>query len=277
MTEPSAAAVIRADNLNIDYRLDQRWLSVIKDVSLTIDPLEIHGLVGESGSGKSTLALALMNYLSQNERIASGSVLLDGENLLTKTPVEMRGIWGKQISLVPQDALASLNPSYNIGDQIAEITRLHHGLSRAESRARAVEMLRKVKIADPETVAKRYPHQLSGGMQQRVTIAMALSTEPRLLILDEPTTALDVTTQAVIVDLFRELIRDESGGSALRLARSRLDFSVMRPSDRPLWRRSHGERLRCRFVQTLNSSLYPESAGESSATNRRHRNAPVNH
>ncbi|MEO8394843.1 MAG: ABC transporter ATP-binding protein, partial [Chloroflexota bacterium] len=205
--------IIHAENLNIDYRLDQRWLNVIKDVSLVINPLEIHGLVGESGSGKSTLALALMNYLSPNERISSGSVLLDGDNLLIKSVAEMRGIWGKQISLVPQDALASLNPSYNIGDQIAEITRLHHGLSRSESRARAVEMLRKVKIADPEVVAKRYPHQLSGGMQQRVTIAMALSTQPRLLILDEPTTALDVTTQAVIVDLFRDLIRDNQAAA----------------------------------------------------------------
>ncbi|MBI1256093.1 MAG: ATP-binding cassette domain-containing protein, partial [Chloroflexi bacterium] len=215
MTEPSTGttAVIRAENLNIDYRLDQRWLSVIKDVSLTIEPLEIHGLVGESGSGKSTLALALMNYLSPNERIASGNVLLDGDNLLTKSTAEMRAIWGRHISLVPQDALASLNPSYNIGDQIAEITRLHQGLSRADSWTRAVEMLRKVKIADPEVVAKRYPHQLSGGMQQRVTIAMALSTQPRLLILDEPTTALDVTTQAVIVDLFRELIRDNQAAA----------------------------------------------------------------
>ncbi|MFN8452976.1 MAG: ATP-binding cassette domain-containing protein, partial [Anaerolineae bacterium] len=164
--------VIRAENLNIDYRLDQRWLNVVRDVSLTINPLEIHGLVGESGSGKSTLALALMNYLAPNERITSGRVLLDGEDLLTKTTAEMRHIWGRQISLVPQDALASLNPSYKIVDQIAEVTRLHRGLSKAESEAQAVEMLRRVKIADPEAVARKYPHQLSGGMQQRVTIAM---------------------------------------------------------------------------------------------------------
>ncbi|MCC6802398.1 MAG: ABC transporter ATP-binding protein [Anaerolineae bacterium] len=205
--------IIRAEHLNIDYRLDRHWLNVVNDVSLTIDPLEIHGLVGESGSGKSTLALALMNYLAPNERITSGRVLLDGDDLLTKTLAEMRHIWGRQISLVPQDALASLNPSYRIGDQIAEVTRLHRGLSKAESEAQAVEMLRRVKIADPEAVARRYPHQLSGGMQQRVTIAMALSTQPRLLVLDEPTTALDVTTQAVIVDLFRELIRDNQAAA----------------------------------------------------------------
>ncbi|HVU13584.1 MAG TPA: ABC transporter ATP-binding protein [Phototrophicaceae bacterium] len=209
----SETPIIRADNLNIEYRLNQAWLSVVKDVSLTIAPLEIHGLVGESGSGKSTLALALMNYLAPNERIASGSVELDGENLLTKSTAEMRQIWGRKISLVPQDALASLNPAYKIGEQIAEITRLHQGLSRSASWHAAVEMLRRVKIANPEIVAQRYPHQLSGGMQQRVTIAMALSTEPRLLVLDEPTTALDVTTQAVIVDLFRELIHDQQAAA----------------------------------------------------------------
>ncbi len=206
-------SVMQAENLNIEYRLDRRWLSVINDVSLSIDPLEIHGLVGESGSGKSTLALALMKYLAPNERIASGRVLLDGEDLLGKSTAEMRHVWGKQISLVPQDALASLNPSFKIVDQIAEVTRLHQGLSHAESERQAVEMLRKVKIADPEATARRYPHQLSGGMQQRVTIAMALSTQPRLLILDEPTTALDVTTQAVIIDLFRDLIRDNQAAA----------------------------------------------------------------
>ena len=132
-SEQTIAPVIRAENLNIEYRLDQHWLSVIKDVSLTIDPLEIHGLVGESGSGKSTLALALMHYLAPNERIASGRVELDGENLLSKSTAEMRKVWGRQISLVPQDALASLNPAFKIGDQIAEITRLHHGLSRGDS------------------------------------------------------------------------------------------------------------------------------------------------
>ena len=206
-------SVIEAENLNIEYKLGGQWRNVVKDVSLTIEPMEIHGLVGESGSGKSTLALALMNYLVPNERIASGRVLLEGDDLLSKTPAEMRHIWGRKISLVPQDALASLNPSYPVGEQIAEITRQHEGLSRAQAWARAVEKLRHVKIADPEGTARRYPHQLSGGMQQRVTIAMALSTQPRLLILDEPTTALDVTTQAVIVDLFRDLIREHEAAA----------------------------------------------------------------
>jgi peptide/nickel transport system ATP-binding protein len=205
--------IIQVEDLAIDYKLSKSWLNALCGISLSIYPREIHGLVGESGSGKSTLALAMMRYLAPNARISSGRVLLDGDDLTTKTAAEMRNIWGRQISLVPQDSLASLNPSYTIGEQIAEVTRLHDGLSRAEAAARAVEMLRRVKIADPEIVAKRYPHQLSGGMQQRVTIAMALSTRPRLLILDEPTTSLDVTTEAVILDLFRELIRDNKAAA----------------------------------------------------------------
>ncbi len=205
--------VLQAEHVSIDYQLGKRWLNAINDVSLTINPLSIHGLVGESGSGKSTLALAMMRYTAANSRISAGRVLLDGDDLTTMSDADMRRIWGKDISLVPQDPLASLNPSYPIGDQIAEITRRHEGLSRKASWTRAVEMLRSVRIADPEAVAKSYPHQLSGGMQQRVTIAMALSTQPRLLILDEPTTALDVTTQAVILDLFRELIRDHNAAA----------------------------------------------------------------
>jgi peptide/nickel transport system ATP-binding protein len=205
--------VIRAEQLCIDYRLGKKWLNAIQDVSLSIDPLSIHGLVGESGSGKTTLALALMRFVAANARIASGQILLDGDDLSTKSHAQLRRIWGKDISLVPQDSLASLNPSYSIGEQIAEITRYHEGLSSADAWARAVEMLARVRIADPEAVARRYPHQLSGGMQQRVTIAMALSTKPRLLILDEPTTALDVTTQAVILDLFRDLIRDNEAAA----------------------------------------------------------------
>lgn len=209
----STIPVIEVNNLSIDYQLGKRWLNAIRDVSLRIDPFEIHGLVGESGSGKSTLALALMRYLAGNARISSGEILLDGENLVPKSEHEMRHIWGKKLSLVPQDPLAALNPSYTIGEQIAEVTRLHEGLSKQQALSRAVELLAKVKIADPEAVVRRYPHQLSGGMQQRVTIAMALSTQPRLLVLDEPTTALDVTTQAVILDLFRDLIHDNKAAA----------------------------------------------------------------
>lgn len=206
-------AIIQANHVFIEYRLGKQWLNVIHDVSLRIKPLEIHGLVGESGSGKSTLALALMRYLAPNARIVSGEILFEGSDLVRRTDAEMRRIWGSQMNLVPQNSLAALNPSYTIGEQISEITRLHLGYSRSQAWQKAVEMLARVKIADPETVAQQYPHQLSGGMQQRVTIAMALSTHPRLLVLDEPTTALDVTTQAVILDLFRELIHNEKAAA----------------------------------------------------------------
>ncbi|RMG86086.1 MAG: ABC transporter ATP-binding protein [Chloroflexi bacterium] len=199
-------AVIEARGLSIDYRIGKVWQNAIRDVALRIEPLQIHGLVGESGSGKSTLGLALMRYLASNARIKQGEILFEGHDLVPLSDVDMRQIWGHSISLVPQDPLSALNPAFTIGEQMAEVTRLHRGFSQSEAWQHATEMLRQVKIADPEQVLKRYPHQLSGGMQQRVMIAMALSTEPRLLILDEPTTALDVTTQAVILDLFRELI-----------------------------------------------------------------------
>jgi peptide/nickel transport system ATP-binding protein len=202
--------VIRADDLCIDYRLGKTWLNAVREVSLAIHPMQIHGLVGESGSGKSTLALALMRYMSSNARISSGTLTFEGVDLLSYSEAQMRSIWGHRIALVPQDALASLNPSYTVGNQMGELLQRHTDRSPAQAQAYAVEMLRQVKIADPELVARRYPHQLSGGMMQRVMIAMALSTQPRLLILDEPTTALDVTTQAVILDLFRELVRDPS-------------------------------------------------------------------
>ena len=205
--------IIQAEHLYLDYKLNDRWVNALHDVSLTINPLEIHGLVGESGSGKSTLALALMRYLAPNARISEGTLTFDGNDLRAKAPKDMRAIWGREMSLVPQDSLAALNPSHRVGDQIAEVFRLHEQVSAKDAHDRAIEMLRRVKIADPVGTAKRYPHQLSGGMQQRVTIAMALSTRPRLLVLDEPTTALDVTTQAVIIDLFRELIHDNQAAA----------------------------------------------------------------
>jgi peptide/nickel transport system ATP-binding protein len=209
MTQP----VIAANQLSIEYRINRQWLNVIRDVSLQIDPLQIHGLVGESGSGKSTLGLALMGYLASNARIVGGEVLFNGQDLVTLSEAELSQVWGKQIGLVPQNALDSLNPSLTIKQQMIEVTQHHLGLARDEGLARAIEALTSVKIADPEHVLRGYPHQLSGGMQQRVMIATALSTRPRLLVLDEPTTALDVTTQAVILDLVRDLIKEEQAAS----------------------------------------------------------------
>ena len=211
--------VIQAERLSVEYRFKKKWFNAINDVTFRVKPLEIHGLVGESGSGKSTLAMAMMRYMARNARISDGTILLEGEDITNHSPKELRKIWGTQMSLVPQDPLSSLNPSYTIGNQMGELTKLQFGHNQTEAEKYAIDMLDKVKIADPDDVIKRYPHQLSGGMMQRVMIAMALSTQPRLLILDEPTTALDATTQAVILDLFRELVGDQSifqsGGGAL--------------------------------------------------------------
>lgn len=211
MTPPEPVMAVRG--LHVDYRLKDGWLSVIRDVSLTIHPQEIHGLVGESGSGKSTLALALLRYLAGNARITQGEIRFEGVDLCPLPDAQLRQLWGQALALVPQNPLAALNPSYPIGDQIAEAPRRHRSISRQQAYELALEWLRKVSIADPEQVARRYPHQLSGGQRQRVMIAMALVAQPRLLVLDEPTTALDVTTQAVILDLFRDLIRDHGAGA----------------------------------------------------------------
>jgi peptide/nickel transport system ATP-binding protein len=210
-------SVLTINDLSLDYRLGGSWVNALRDISLEVAPLEIHGLVGESGSGKSTLALAAMRYLPANARIGTGQVILYGEDITHKRDAEMRTIWGRRVSLVPQDPLAALNPSYTVGEQIAEAVRLRAGddrLAAKEVQAQVVALLTRVRIADPATLARRYPHQLSGGMQQRVVIAMALAAQPRLLILDEPTTALDVTTQASILDLVCELVR-EQGAAAL--------------------------------------------------------------
>ena len=164
--------------------------------------------MGESGSGKSTLVMGAIRYLASNGRVTAGSVRLNGVELVGMSRRELRSLWGSSIGIVYQSPLSSLNPSIQIGRQLAEVARLHLGMSRSAAMDRVAEMLAKVAMPDPEAVIKRYPHQLSGGMLQRCVIAMALMTDPALLILDEPTTALDVTTQAVVLDLVADLKRE---------------------------------------------------------------------
>ncbi len=194
-------------DLTVAYRQGNTWLEAVRDVNLQIYPGQTYGLVGESGSGKTTLALSIMRYLGTDGRVVKGAISLGGDDLCARTPKEMTQVWGSKLTMVPQNPISSLNPAIRIGEQLAETLRHHQGLSGPQADLRAIELLEMVHLADPARVAESYPHQLSGGMQQRIMIAIALSTEPLLLVLDEPTTSLDVTTQAVVLDLIRELIQ----------------------------------------------------------------------
>jgi peptide/nickel transport system ATP-binding protein len=206
MNESENTPVLDIKQLTVAYQHGDAWLEAVREVSMRINAGEIYGLVGESGSGKTTLIMAVMRYLGETGGICRGEILLQDTNLLALNDSEIRKVWGKAITLVPQNPLSSLNPSMRIGEQLAEI--LHHqlDLDLGVARQRSIEWLEKVRLPDPERTATQYPHQVSGGMQQRVLIAMALSTEPQLLVLDEPTSNLDVTTQAVILDLINDLM-----------------------------------------------------------------------
>ncbi len=176
----------------------------VRDVSLSVQAGEVVALVGESGCGKSVTALALLRLLPPDAQI-SGSAVFEGRDLLQLPAKQLRAIRGRDIAMVFQEPMTSLNPAFTIGNQIGEVLRLHKGLHGQAARARAAELLSLVRIGSPEERLRAYPHQLSGGMRQRAMIAMALACDPKLLILDEPTTALDVTTQAQILDIVRDL------------------------------------------------------------------------
>ncbi|MGJ3524329.1 ABC transporter ATP-binding protein [Nitratidesulfovibrio sp. D1] len=180
-------------------------LRAVAGISFSIEPGRTLCLVGESGCGKSMTALALLRLVPEPGRIAAGSVRLEGRDLLPLPEQDMRGVRGRSISMIFQEPMTSLNPVFRVGEQIAEGLRLHLGLSRSQAAARAVDLLRQVGIPSPELRARDFPHQMSGGMRQRVMIAMALACDPRLLIADEPTTALDVTIQRQILRLMRDL------------------------------------------------------------------------
>jgi peptide/nickel transport system ATP-binding protein len=186
----------------------------VTGVSLTIERGRTLGVVGESGCGKSVTALAVMRLLPKDTARLSGSVAFEGRELTTLSEREMQDLRGNRLAMIFQEPMTSLNPSFTVGDQIGETLVRHRGLSRAEARREATEMLRRVRIPSPEARVDEYPHKLSGGMRQRVMIAMALACDPALLIADEPTTALDVTIQAQILDLLRRL-SDETGTAIL--------------------------------------------------------------
>ena len=208
-------AVLEVSDLVAGFRLQHGSLTAVDGLSLTVEAGECVGVVGESGCGKSTMGLAVMGLLPPNAFIGSGSIRLDGRELVGLPEAELRHLRGNAVAMVPQDPLASLNPTMRIGRQIAEGLSIHRGASRAEGRARALEVLEMVEVPRPRERLDQYPHELSGGLRQRVMIAMALACEPKLLIADEPTTALDVTIQAQILDLLDGLRRELDMGVLL--------------------------------------------------------------
>lgn len=216
-TNPPTVAqqpLLAVNHLKTYFFTEDGVLTAVDDVSFDVATGEIFGLVGESGCGKSVTSLSVLRLVDAPGKIVSGEVILEGEDLLLKSGREMNRIRGQHVSMIFQQPKSSLNPVFTIGAQLVEVFDIHEKLGKKEAWARAVDLLRQVGIPDPERRAKAYPHQLSGGQAQRVMIAMALALKPKLLIADEPTTALDVTIQAQILDLLRELSA-ETGTSVI--------------------------------------------------------------
>ena len=213
MSGRNGAPALALDDLRVAYTVRGIDRPVLRGVRLEIAPGESYGLVGESGCGKSTAAFAIMHYLARNGKVTGGSIRLAGRELVAMSDAEVRALRSREMSMVYQNPGAALNPSIRIGTQVAEVYRLL-GSPAEEARERSEEILRRVQISDPARVLRRYPHQLSGGMQQRVVIAMALASDPTLLILDEPTTGLDATVEAEVLELVAEL-RSDLGTSVL--------------------------------------------------------------
>lgn len=197
--------ILEIDNLSISFFTRLREIPAVMDFSCKVMPGEAMGLVGESGCGKSTVALAVMRDLGKNGKIVGGSIKFKGRDLTNMTEEELRHIRGSEIAMIYQEPMASLNPAMKIGKQLAEVPMIHEGISAEEAMKRALEVVKDVRLPDPQRILNSYPHQLSGGQQQRIVIAMALMSKPALLILDEPTTALDVTVEAAVVDLVKDL------------------------------------------------------------------------
>lgn len=200
----SVDSVVEIGDLSVDFEVDKQWIPAVKGVSLTVAKGEVLAIVGESGSGKSTTAMAIPALLPRSARVG-GSIKLNGAELLGATNDELRAVRGKDVAVIFQEPMTALNPVYTIGWQIAEAVCAHKKMTRRQARDRAIELLELVDMPEPQKRVKHYPHQLSGGQRQRAMIAQALALDPGLLIADEPTTALDVTVQAEILDLMRDL------------------------------------------------------------------------
>ncbi|MHA1832429.1 MAG: ABC transporter ATP-binding protein [Candidatus Baldrarchaeia archaeon] len=200
--------LLEVQNLSTYFYLYEGTLSAVDDVSFRIRREEIFGLVGESGSGKSTIALSIMRLVPDPGKIVDGKIFLEGLDILSLPEKEMERIRGRKIAMITQQAISSLNPLMKVGDQIARVFKVHENIDKKEAWEKAIDMLRKVRIPEAEKVARKYPHQLSGGMCERVMIGLMLAAKPVLLIADEPTTGLDATIQAQIRGLIKDLVKD---------------------------------------------------------------------
>jgi peptide/nickel transport system ATP-binding protein len=207
-------SLLDVQDLSVRFDTDDGTVHAVDRLSFSLETSEVLGVVGESGCGKSVSAMSLLQLLPETAHV-TGSAEFDGRDLISAPAARLREIRGREIAFVFQEPMTSLNPAFRIGNQIAEVLRRHLGLSRAQARRRTIELLDLVRIPAPERRVDEYPHQLSGGMRQRVMIAMALACDPKILIADEPTTALDVTIQAGILDLMRD-IRERLGSASIR-------------------------------------------------------------
>ena len=246
-------------NLCTDFPVKRGIVHAVEDVSFDVDAGEILAIVGESGSGKSVTSLSIMGLLGEPGHVASGEVKFEGKDLVGLSEKDYRQLRGNDMAMIFQEPMTSLNPVYRIGNQIVEAIRTHEKVGKKEARERAIDLLRKVGIPSPEKRIDDYPHQMSGGMRQRVMIAMALACNPKLLIADEPTTALDVTIQAQILDLLRRL-RDETGMAVLLITH---DLGVVSETRRPrgchVLRASWWRKRRC--ARLFDHPLHPYTLG----------------
>jgi peptide/nickel transport system ATP-binding protein len=206
----AAGPLLEIKGLRIEGQSDDVWMPIVKGIDLTLKRGEVLGLIGESGAGKSTIGLAAMGYARPGCRISGGSITFDGIDLLKLSPAEIRKLWGRRVAYVAQSAAASFNPAHRLMDQYVETPTWHHVLSEADAKNQAVELFRRLRLPTPETIGNRYPHQVSGGQLQRAMTAMAMSCHPDLLIFDEPTTALDVTTQIEVLAAIKEVVRQSN-------------------------------------------------------------------
>jgi peptide/nickel transport system ATP-binding protein len=238
MLDRNPDIIIDAANIGVTFKVEGGHVEAVRDVTFRLHPGQTIALVGESGSGKSVTARAIMKLLSRRARVHDETrVLYNGADMAHLKDREMRRIRGNRISMIFQEPMSSLNPVYTIGSQIAEGLRIHQKMSRAEALARALALLKEVQIPEPEARLRQYPHQLSGGQRQRVMIAMALANNPDVLIADEPTTALDVTVQAEILNLIAEL-KAKTGMAVILITH---DLTVVRQFADHVYVMQHGE------------------------------------